>query len=102
MRTIHASDPLGIDLAGPSSDHSHPASATPTAKDADIMQVRINGESRHLEHSLALPELLDVLDLGGKRVAIEHNGVIVPRSRYAETQVHDGDELLIVQAIGGG
>lgn len=102
MRTIRASDPPGIDLAGPSGDHSHPASAAPTAKDADVMQVRINGESRHLERSLALPELLDMLDLAGKRVAVEHNGVIVPRSRHAETQVSDGDELLIVQAIGGG
>src|SRR3546814_15062691 len=66
------------------------------------MQVRINGESRHLEHSLSLPELLEFLDLGGKRVAVEHNGVIVPRSRHANTHVCDGDELLIVQAIGGG
>lgn len=66
------------------------------------MQVRINGESRHLEHSLSLPELLEVLGLGGKRVAIELNGTIVPRSRHADTSVADGDELLIVQAIGGG
>lgn len=66
------------------------------------MQVCINGESRHLEQSLSLPDLLDVLGLTGKRVAIEHNGAIVPRSRHAETFVSDGDELLIVQAIGGG
>src|SRR3546814_14994931 len=93
----------GIELHSPSGDHSPPARIAHLFPRIPIaMQVRINGESRHLEHSLSLPELLEFLDLGGKRVAVEHNGVIVPRSRHANTHVCYGDELLIVQDIGGG
>lgn len=66
------------------------------------MHVRINGESRPLEPACRLDALLESLDLGGKRVAVELNGEIVPRSRHAQTVLQDGDELLIVQAIGGG
>lgn len=66
------------------------------------MHVRINGESRPLEPACRLDVLLESLDLGGRRVAVELNGEIVPRSRHAQTVLQDGDELLIVQAIGGG
>jgi sulfur carrier protein len=67
------------------------------------MNLRINGEARALDdapHSVAA--LLDTLALGGKRVAVELNGEIVPRSRYAETPLADGDRLEIVGAVGGG
>jgi len=46
--------------------------------------------------------LLGDLELAGKRVAVERNGEIVPRSRYAVTQLADGDALEIVVAVGGG
>jgi sulfur carrier protein len=67
------------------------------------MNVRINGEARALgdaPHSVAA--LLEGLALAGKRVAVELNGEIVPRSRYAETPLADGDRLEIVGAVGGG
>lgn len=66
------------------------------------MQVIVNGEARPLPAAQTLAELVETLDLTGRRIAVEHNGEIVPRSRYAATVLGDGDELLIVHAIGGG
>ncbi|MDP9142418.1 MAG: sulfur carrier protein ThiS [Pseudomonadota bacterium] len=66
------------------------------------MQITVNGEPRTLTQALNLVELLELLHLGERRVAIQLNGDIVPRTRHAATTVADGDELLIVQAIGGG
>jgi sulfur carrier protein len=40
--------------------------------------------------------------LEGKRIAVEHNGVIVPRTRYSDTTVNDDDKVEIVGAVGGG
>ena len=51
---------------------------------------------------LNVAELVDKLGLTGKRLAIECNGEIVPRSRFAETPLRDGDKLEIVGAVGGG
>jgi sulfur carrier protein len=47
-------------------------------------------------------DLVRELSLEGKRIAVEKNGAIVPRSRYAETSVAPGDKLEIVGAVGGG
>ncbi len=66
------------------------------------MQIIVNGEPRTLIQALSLTDLLQHLHLGERRVAIELNGEIVPRSRHQTTTVADGDTLLIVQAIGGG
>lgn len=66
------------------------------------MQIIVNGESRTLASALTLDALLDELHMGERRVAIELNGEIVPRTRYGATVLADGDKLLIVQAIGGG
>ena len=67
-----------------------------------MLQVTINGDPRQFGRALAVTELLDELALAGKRVAIERNGEIVPRSRYAETRLANGDQLEIVVAVGGG
>jgi sulfur carrier protein len=67
------------------------------------MQLTINGTPREL--ALAAPTLAEVLaalDLAGKRVAVELNGAIVPRSRHADTHLNAGDRLEIVAAVGGG
>lgn len=66
------------------------------------MQIRLNGEPRDLTAPCSLAQLLDGLQIGAKRVAVERNGEIVPRSAYRETPLAEGDELEIVQAIGGG
>ncbi len=62
----------------------------------------INGASRAFDRSLNIADLIRQLALTGKKLAIERNGELVPRSQYAECQVVDGDRLEIVVAVGGG
>lgn len=66
-----------------------------------MISVFLNGAQRSVE-SRNLQALLGELQLGGKRIAIELNFEIVPRSAFAETPVREGDRIEIVQAIGGG
>ena len=66
------------------------------------MQVTINGEIKQLDAPLPLAELVAQLGLDLRKLAIERNREIVPRSAYATTQVGEGDELEIVHFIGGG
>lgn len=67
-----------------------------------MIELSINGESRSVEPGLPLLALLEQLGLAGKKLAVERNGDIVPRSRHAETRLEDGDRLEIVVAVGGG
>jgi sulfur carrier protein len=63
----------------------------------------VNGTPRHFDPPPAtVAELVRALKLEGKRIAIEQNGAIVPKSRYADTPVAAGDRLEIVGAVGGG
>jgi len=65
------------------------------------MRCVINGEPTDLA-ACTVAELLAARGLTGKRVAVECNGTIVPRSRHGETALQDGDVLEIVVAVGGG
>ena len=67
-----------------------------------MITVHINGAPRQLADSCSITELIDTLGYTGKRIALEKNGDIVPRSQYAEHTVSDGDKLEIVVAVGGG
>ncbi len=67
-----------------------------------MISLTVNGETRTFERSLNCEQLLAELKLAGKRVALERNGEIVPRSRLAEQVLADGDTLEIVVAVGGG
>ena len=62
----------------------------------------INGSAREFAEPLTILDLLDRLEMTGKRVALERNGSIVPRSLHAQTLLADGDTLEIVVAVGGG
>jgi sulfur carrier protein len=67
------------------------------------MLITINGKPRSFEAaSLSVAELVQQLELVGKRLAIERNGEIVPRSQFDATPLADGDKLEIVGAVGGG
>ncbi len=67
------------------------------------MHLTINGTPRTFDPSVrTVAELVHALALGGKRIAVERNGVIVAKSRYADTSVAEGDKLEIVGAVGGG
>jgi sulfur carrier protein len=67
------------------------------------MQVMLNGTPHRFDPPPAtVAELVRALSLEGKRVAVEMNGEIVPKSRYAQTRVAAGDRLEVVAAVGGG
>lgn len=66
------------------------------------MKITLNGETTVVpEHTTAF-ELLDITGLAGKRVAIEVNCEIVPRSKYETHSLQTDDKIEIVRAIGGG
>jgi len=67
-----------------------------------VIELLITGEPRTFPAPLTLSQLIASLDLLGKRIAIEKNGEIVPRSQHADTRLADGDRLEIVVAVGGG
>lgn len=67
-----------------------------------MITVTINGERRNFERAMACAELVEKLGLAGKRIALERNGEIVPRSEYPQREIADGDKLEIVVAVGGG
>ncbi|KJZ08813.1 thiamine biosynthesis protein ThiS [Halomonas sp. S2151] len=66
------------------------------------MQIQLNGESHALDREQTVAELIDALGLGGRRIAVELNEDILPRSQHGETRLADGDRIEIVHAIGGG
>jgi sulfur carrier protein len=66
------------------------------------MQITVNGESHHITESSSVMSFLEGKGLIGKRMAVELNGDILPRSEYANTLLQDGDNLEIVIAVGGG
>ena len=67
-----------------------------------MISISINGEPAHVAASSSIAALLAARGLEGKRVAVERNGAIVPRSRHEETELVDADRLEIVIAVGGG
>ncbi|WP_157670288.1 sulfur carrier protein ThiS [Chitinibacter sp. FCG-7] len=67
-----------------------------------MIQISINGAAREFAESLSVSQLIVELELTGKRIAIERNGEIVPKSEHASTQLLDGDVLEMVVAVGGG
>lgn len=70
--------------------------------DGRAATIAVNGVERPLAAHASVADLLRELALEGKRIAVEKNGEIVPRSRYAETPLSAGDRLEIVGAVGGG
>ena len=67
-----------------------------------MIQITINGEARRIQQTLSLAQLLEEMQLAGKRVAVERNGEIVPRSQYSSMALLPNDQLEIVVAVGGG
>ena len=65
-------------------------------------ELKINGEIRHFPDPLTVAGLVEQLGYAGKRIAIEKNGEIVPKSQHATTALVSGDQLEIVVAVGGG
>lgn len=66
------------------------------------MRIQLNGEAVELPDGQSVADLLARLELAGRRVAVELNLDIVPRSQHADTLLRDGDRVEVVHAIGGG
>jgi len=66
------------------------------------MQIQLNGENRDIPDHSNAQDLIELMELTGKRLAMEVNQEIVPRTTYAQHPLHDGDHIEIVHAIGGG
>jgi len=66
------------------------------------MNILLNGEQKEIMNVRTVADLLDSLNIGRERVAVEINLDIVPRARHAEHVVNDGDRIEIVQFVGGG
>ncbi|HEV8260541.1 MAG TPA: sulfur carrier protein ThiS [Burkholderiales bacterium] len=64
--------------------------------------VLFNGESRPIPAPTSIWQFLEQMGLLGRRVAVEHNGVVVPRSLHEQTFLTDGDRLEVIVAVGGG
>jgi sulfur carrier protein len=67
-----------------------------------VIQVIVNGAAHRFDAPLDVASLLENLDMAGKKVAVERNGEIVPKSAHGATAIDDGDRLEIVVAVGGG
>ena len=67
-----------------------------------MIHVSVNGAPRQCPPGATVASLVDALTLAGRRIAVERNGAIVPRSRWGEALLADGDRLEIVGAVGGG
>lgn len=66
------------------------------------MNIYINGEVLTLALNISIQDLVNELDLGNKRFALELNQAILPRSLYAQTSLNEGDQIEIIHAVGGG
>jgi sulfur carrier protein len=66
------------------------------------MNLTVNGELRRFDALASVRDLVAALGLDGRKVAVERNLEIVPRSAYGRTQLADGDRIEIVHFIGGG
>ena len=66
------------------------------------MIVTVNGDQKHMDEGTTVASLLDVLQLGPERLAVELNRRIVRRADWAGTQLAEGDRVEIVNFVGGG
>jgi thiamine biosynthesis protein ThiS len=66
------------------------------------MKIVVNGKPRDLAGPLTLTALLEFLDVDPRRVAVEHNLNVVKRANYESTHINEGDQIEIVNFVGGG
>jgi sulfur carrier protein len=76
--------------------------ATDVIEYFEVIALIINGQPRSFPAPLNVAGLIEQLELQGKRIALERNGEIVPRSKFGAMELNDGDALEIVIAVGGG
>ena len=67
-----------------------------------MISIFINSLPHDFDQPISVSELIQKMELGKKRIALERNGEIVPRSQFHQQLLEDGDKLEIVIAVGGG
>ena len=67
-----------------------------------MIEIQLNGEARSIAPGTSVAALVESLGHAGRRVAVEVNREIVPKSRHAEHELHAGDVVELVHALGGG
>jgi sulfur carrier protein len=67
-----------------------------------VIDIIVNGEPRQVPADANIRKLVEILGHTDRRIAVERNGEIVPKSLHADTQLSAGDKLEIVVAVGGG
>ncbi len=73
-----------------------------SAATSAAIRISLNGEERRVPEGSSVQALLEMIGLDRRKVAVERNEAIVPRSTYGETVLGEGDQLEIVHFIGGG
>ncbi len=81
---------------------SHVYHSTGSAASADRIGRQVNGEDRELAAGASVARLIEEIGLVGRRLAVAVNRDVVPRSRYAERTLAEGDRVEILEAVGGG
>jgi len=66
------------------------------------VSIRVNGEHRRVPRGTSVAEMVDLLGLDFRRVAVERNFAVIPRSTLGQVRVEDGDDFEIVHFVGGG
>ena len=66
------------------------------------MQIYINGEAREVPETTTMSALVELLELGGQRIAVEVNEELVPRSRFTGHRLERDDKVEVIHAVGGG
>ena len=64
--------------------------------------ILVNGEPREVPSGCTIEQLIALVDLSGRRVAVARNRHVVPRSTFAQVTVSAGDRIEILEAVGGG
>ena len=66
------------------------------------MNITLNGDAQQLNDGICLNQLIEQLNIKGRRIAVEINQQIIPKSEHLAYEIKDGDRIEIVHAIGGG
>ncbi len=66
------------------------------------MQIYLNGVEKQIPETLNMTGLIELLDLGAQRIAVEVNEELVPRSTFDQHRLNEQDRVEIIQAVGGG
>jgi thiamine biosynthesis protein ThiS len=66
------------------------------------LRITLNGDAHEVAHPLTISDLLAQLDIDPRRVAVEHNLIVLKRDAYGATMVQEGDAIEIVNFVGGG